>query len=336
MTIVVKASEPHDFLALVPRLVGFHPQNSIVFVAFRGTRTCGAMRYDLPSAGVATDSRHFRRIATTLVGMFSKLRGIDAVVPVVFTDEGFETPDGPVFGDFVDAVVDRFEFSGFRVRDALCVAADGWGSYFDAGVPAAGHPLGLIEDSTVHAGLPRDAPGLGDIDDWVRLPRVDAATVERVARRLDALRDAHAAGQLHPRSNLFDGVQRPDAAPTWLDLYRLADLVGFIEAGLDPEPSEIGDSAAALLIFIAASPSLRDVVLMQWAFDRETGERVYDDAVSFGAGKPADSLDTARLMLGEGRDPIRTASRPRSTCSRRSSHGPRSTTGRRCCACSPG
>src|SRR6185312_849175 len=54
MTVIVKASGPVDILAMVPSLVHMVPRNSVVFLAFRGKRTCGAMRFDLPAAATRT------------------------------------------------------------------------------------------------------------------------------------------------------------------------------------------------------------------------------------------------------------------------------------------
>jgi hypothetical protein len=50
MTVIVKASGPADLLAMVPSMVRMVPRNSVVFLAFRGKRTCGAMRFNLPTA----------------------------------------------------------------------------------------------------------------------------------------------------------------------------------------------------------------------------------------------------------------------------------------------
>ncbi|HWU57763.1 MAG TPA: DUF4192 family protein, partial [Microbacteriaceae bacterium] len=49
MQTIVKTTKPQDLLALVPHLVGFRPSNSLVLVAFRGKRTGGAYRVDLPA-----------------------------------------------------------------------------------------------------------------------------------------------------------------------------------------------------------------------------------------------------------------------------------------------
>ena len=72
---------------MLPGLVGFAPRNSIVLIAFRGRRTCGAMRVDLP---VSDDATVQKRIATHLIGMICKLPSADAIIPVVVTDDRFD------------------------------------------------------------------------------------------------------------------------------------------------------------------------------------------------------------------------------------------------------
>ncbi|GAB3606883.1 hypothetical protein GCM10027413_22920 [Conyzicola nivalis] len=305
----VTAANAADFLAVVPHLVGFEPRNSIVFVAFRGRRTCGALRFDLPRfdlpgfdlpgpAGSDDAGRRLhKRVATTLVGTLSKLQGVDAVVPVVFTDEGFGG-SGPPREHFVAAVAARLEFSGFTVRDALCVASDGWGSYLDDRCPAEGRPLAAIERSGVLDGLSADAlRPLGDVAGWAALPDVGAIDCERVAKlvlRFAALVDGTPGCPIDPRVARAIGLPRAQGP---------GDVPSTLEAILRIDPGRIEPAAAAFVIAVVRSPALRDVVMLQWAFDLETGERVLADAHRFALGAPADALPTAGLMLGRGPRP---------------------------------
>jgi hypothetical protein len=319
MKTIVTASTAQDFLALVPQLVGFESEESIVFVAFRGKRSIGAMRYDLPVVDTAqpeTANAH-RRIATTLVGMVSKLPGVDAVLPVVYTGQAFAGETGIPGAEFVRALVQRFEFSGIDVKDALCVAGDGWGSYLSRSVPESGHPLSDIHGSRIGETIPADQRrALGSIEEWTRLPRVDLAVKERVARRIRSLSEAvqwlRAAGDRDAQTAIPTGAGRSEQrrAPlseaqveAVLDAYLLDDLPYFVEMVFQCDPAQLPDRTAAMLIHVAQSPALRDVLLMQWAFDRDTGDRVLDDAGRFTAGADAGTLETSSLMLGEGRRP---------------------------------
>ncbi len=92
------------------------------------------MRFDLPTAD---ESDEIDRIAATLIGMVCRLPDADAVAAVVYTDECFGT-DGMPHAELIDALEDRAHACGIRVTDALCVAADAWGSHFDPALPERG------------------------------------------------------------------------------------------------------------------------------------------------------------------------------------------------------
>jgi len=341
MSPVVTTATAADFLALVPHLMGFEAQNSIVFVAFRGRRTCGAMRFDLPvlveSAADDAGSKFYKRVATTLVGTVSKLSGVDGVVPVVYTDETFAGSSGMPRAAFVRAVIARFEFSGFDVRDALCIAADGWGSYFDPKCPPQGRALSDIADSRVLDGVPvDDVRPLGDIAQWSTLPEASEHERQHVEKSLRTF-----ARVFDSRVLVDAGEIEDDEDDDWLydhgfdddelyndELYdddlsdddywdarrrtvsrlvrevpaQLERILARGGAGLDVDRANWGDSAA-FVISLARLPALRDVVMLQWAFDLDTGERVLSDARRFVFGAPADELGSAGLMLGQGPRP---------------------------------
>ena len=317
MTTIVKTAHAKDFLALVPQLVGFQPRESIVFVAFRGSRTCAAVRFDLPDD---SSEQHHRRVATSLVGMLSKLPGADGVVPVVYTEraylgDGGDTgapsgEQGPPHRRFVGSVIERFLFSGYRVRDALCVAGDAWGSYLDPDCPAEGRSLDDIAGSEALGEVPQLALSrFGDVTQWAALPVVDLATKERVARKLRKLARAFesersgAPAAAHADADI-SAVEADVALALGLDdPARVHDLPAVLELILAHDVARLDDRAAAFVIAISRSPALRDVVMLQWAFDLATGDRVLDDAESFAAGAPAEDLDSGVLMLGQGPRP---------------------------------
>ncbi|MCU1544396.1 MAG: hypothetical protein JWM50_2261 [Microbacteriaceae bacterium] len=308
MPTVISTPTASDFLALVPRLVGFPPCESIVLVAFRGKRTCAAIRFDLPPAAAPVET--CRRIATSMVGVLSKLGGADAVVPVVYTGDSFTAHGAPPRAAFVGAALERFRFSGFLVRDALCVAADGWGSFLDPDCPAVGRPLSDIAASAVHDAIPTaERDRLGDIEAWSALPIVDLATTERVARKLRTIAAALGRARVSGRDRGVPPCREAELVRGDVDRdvliarWQLDDLPAFAEACLDEPPERMLELDAAVLIHAAQSPALRDVLMLQWAFDLETGDRVLDDAGRFAAGEPVLSLETGPLMLGEGPRP---------------------------------
>ncbi|WP_127818684.1 DUF4192 family protein, partial [Microbacterium sp. CPCC 204701] len=180
---IVKAADAAQFLSFVPRLLGYHPAQSLVVIPFRGSRSLGAMRFDLPHDAGAVD-----RVASTVIGMVCRLPDADAVAGIVYCDAGFGEGESMPHRSLADALARRADACGLRVSDLLCVASDAWGSFIDPGSPAAGRSLSeLAREFDELAGLP--APG-GDQASGADLPATDPAERERVGRALIALGQA--------------------------------------------------------------------------------------------------------------------------------------------------
>jgi hypothetical protein len=266
---IVKTPTPQDFLALVPELVGFLPESSVVIVAFRGNRTCGALRFNLPP-GAAGD-QELRRIAGTLLGILCRISGVDALVPVVYTGERIgesvvAAEDLPQ-GAFIAAIRHRAGQSGFLLRDALCVAADGWASYLEADAPAGSgagrvlrRPLSAIAESRVNASIPgATRRGLARLHTGADLPRVDLATRERCARRL--ARYQRLGPDTGPIPELIEMVGD------------MLDPVGTAETVLGLNPADLSIDEVAALLFLMQGPATRDQMMLQFAFGEEEGRR---------------------------------------------------------------
>lgn len=260
MTVVLKASTSADFLAMVPALLHFTPHDSVVLVAFRGTRTCGAMRVDLPPAAESTAVK--KRFVTTAVGMICKIRQVDSVAIVVFTDDKFEAGSVVPHAELASILARRLEQSGFGLRESLCQASDGWASYLDAEVPAGGHPLTDIASSTITEGIPADlrvdpsAP-----PPPLRVADADEPTRDRVRSQLSRLRE------------LMDAWVEEDPEGTGeepRELLPLADLPLFAERALGWSDEDVDDNDA-LMILALQGPPMRDATMLQWATRLEVG-----------------------------------------------------------------
>lgn len=257
---IVKTKEAHDFLALVPQLIGFTPHNSVVLVAFRGNRTCGAMRFNLPQANVPATVE--KRIATSLIGMLCKVPGADAVVPVIYTAVSVSSTRGLPHERFADVLAKRAELSGFLVRDALCVGSDAWGSFLDPRCPAAGHPLRQIFSSSVYAAMPQElVHGLGSVHSGTELPTVDPALKERVGAQYRRLQKGFATSATRP--TLVSRVGE------------VINPVELAEVALGWEPSALTAQDAATLLFLVQGPGARDQMMVQFAFGREAGDAAH-------------------------------------------------------------
>ena len=310
MTLIVKATGAADILATLPVLVGFTPRNSIVLLVFRGKRTFGAIRFDLP---VATSKVVHKRVVSVCLGTLCKLAGVDAVIPVICTDDSFGDPSVIPHADFVELLVRRLSHSGFEVRDALCLATDGWASYDDPAVPASGHPLELIAESSAAARIPREWRRASDIQDLpARIPDAAPAVMQRVATELAEYRalyerlletdeqDVAAVNDVRDADARTDAGEldagEPDAGE--LDdgfdpLRRVSDLPLFAEQALSWDAATI-DADGALLLFALQGPPARDMVMLQWATSLDIGDAIWDEPrESFVGG-----IDIGDLMMG--------------------------------------
>ena len=192
MHTVIKAAGAVDFLALLPALAGYTPTRSLALVAFRGSRTLGVLRVDLPPR--AADEQTVPRCAATFVGLVCRLRDADGVVPVVYCDEQlYPSAHGTgtagtalAHAALIEAVMQRADACGLRVSDALCVAANAWCSYLES--PGSSHALTELDASPARSAVPGDIARLaGDQAAGIELPLADFAECERVGAAIEHL-----------------------------------------------------------------------------------------------------------------------------------------------------
>ncbi|MDZ8276547.1 DUF4192 family protein [Microbacterium aquimaris] len=290
MTSIVKAANAAEFLALVPRLAGYQPSESLVLVPFVGTRTAGVMRVDLP---VGADADEIDRCAATFLGMVCRLPDVDGFAAIVYTAAGFA--GGMPHRRLLDALITRADAAGLRVTDALCVAGDGWGSAFDPECPEGGHDLDRIERGA--AAMPGLSAPTGDQNTGASLPAADLATKERVARALTQLDTAVRAvfGEASDTSGRID----PQALAA---IHALDDLPALFEDVVEAESGTAAAFDLALLTWCLARPALRDVALVQWCGTVLDGDEALDAQARWEEGM-AYPTELAERMWGEGASP---------------------------------
>jgi hypothetical protein len=282
MTTIIRAEAAHDFLALVPALVGYRPSRSVLCVAFSGNRTGGVLRHDLPSGADAEDA-----VVRSVVGTTCRLAEADAVVPIVYTDRRFDGGDIP-HRDLLDGIVRRAEEAGFLVRDALCVAPDGWGSLLDEDLPPGGRPLALIDESPAAVRAAEHGPLAESPAALVRLPEPDPETAADMRRILDAL-DGSADGSERAVLEAIAAVER-----------ELGDGIDPVVAAEQLARDESRPAARlAWIIHLLGRPAFRDAMMLQVAFGPVIGELALDSAEEAAerARRSGESLDA--LMRSE-------------------------------------
>ncbi|WP_022901819.1 DUF4192 family protein [Humibacter albus] len=263
MSYRVVATSPLALLALVPELVGFEPRESLVLVAFAGKVSGGTFRVDLPPDSSESRAALF---ASTVTGMLCRLREVDGVLPVVYTDASCAT--GAPRRDVVDAIVRAASAAGFEVRDPLYVASDGWGDYTDEP-----RPIDELEAASSLRALDPDAPARGaSPKDQAALPLTDPTLRQRT---LDVLTTWKAADDV------------PD--PLWVAEY-----------SLHWDPEKVGPVAAALVASALSRPPLRDVLLLTWCWGTKVGERALRFQERFQRGEPVDDRDVELALSGRG------------------------------------
>ncbi|SJN46000.1 hypothetical protein FM104_14445 [Microbacterium esteraromaticum] len=291
MSTVIKATDPAEFLGLVPSLAGFTPRQSLVMLPFHGKRTHGAMRIDLPGTEIEAET-----FADVALQALLQVSGVDAVAFVVYTDEcAVSVPDGTLLPHLAmtEALLDVCVQTGLRLVEALCVTPDGWGDYLT--------DEARIESLEDIPGPP-SLPGIGDVSGdqlaGAALPPSNLVEREQVGRALQELThvlERHEQGRAHIGAG--DNPIALDVAAVILD-----DLPSFAEALLEM-PSDAAPYSCAALLWCLNRPVLRDAILVQWATDLDFGYHALDAQLEFsdrGSGVP-DAV--GEVFLGRGSRP---------------------------------
>lgn len=257
---ILRSSTGADFLATLPTLVGRTVTNSLLVIPFAGKRTHGVMRIDLPPVTAGGDDHD--RIASVALGAMSRIDWCDGVMFAVYTDDTF--PAGFAGHEpLITRLDERFDEAGFRVKDAYCVAADGWASWFEQDPGFDGHPLGEIAASPMATEAQRVRGG-------AELPRHDDAALPTADPDV-ALRLGIAVHDL-----LVDDVE-PDAFGR-LVTPSLPDPVDFVEKLLRRDADETPVPVLARLAAFAQNRPYRDSMMLQMAFGRKVGRRAHDES----------------------------------------------------------
>lgn len=301
MTTTVAAADAAHFLSLVPHLLGFRPEQSLVVVPFARSRSLGAMRVDLP----AGDLDQLDGAAATVIGMVCRIPDADAITAIVYA--GDSAADGLPGVPVLAAVGRAADVCGIRVVDLFTVADDGWGSHLDVDCPPGGRPLAQIEDAAARqpraVGMP---PVLAHQAAGAELPRRNASERRAVGGALRSLDDALALVSGIPR--VGGGRRRDRAEGRGVDPASLAtaceldDPPRVFEEALTLDPAALEPSRAALLVWCLSRPGLRDVALVQWATTRGGGDDALDAQLRWEEGEEYPERLGA-IMWGDGARP---------------------------------
>ncbi|MGW9114272.1 DUF4192 family protein [Microbacterium sp. NPDC055683] len=295
MTTIIRARDARSFLSLLPHVCGYRPRRSLLVVPFEDGRTAGAARIDLPER-----PEQWPEAVAVALGMMCRLRDVTQFAAVVYTDEPLVGADGMAFAGLVEALRERADHCGLEVRDALCVAADGWGAYAD------GRPTPRPLEEIAHEGaVPGGDDVLPDQGAGIAPPAVDLAERERLGRAHLELGRALAVivGDDHPGTSAIGAASSRGIPPRALATACFAaDLPVVFEECLEWDTDDLDPYLAALLVWALERPCFRDVALSQWSSDLQEGWDVLDLNERWADGD--DSLPDGPLRLkGEGPRP---------------------------------
>lgn len=242
---VLKLSTTAEAIAFLPALAGLPPQNCLIIAPFIGKHTSRAMHIlveDEPTEASA------RRHASVALGTLSRVPRCDSVVVAVYRDESFAQA-APAWHGALETILERLHSSGFHIKDAAIVAADGWMPFFD-GDPQVPQPLTELEAAARN--IPDDAaldPGL------YRLPECDAELADVVTGlMLDRIVDGGEADS-------FGRIVRADP-PNPIDV---------LESAIAARAEDASALTLARLLTQIDSEGAVDRTVLQIAFGAATG-----------------------------------------------------------------
>lgn len=280
MTTTVKATGPANFLSLVPVMLGYQPEKSIIIVAFENARSKGVMRFDIPPAGIE------HNVASTIIGLVAKVPGVTAFVPVIYTDTPALEPTNIAM---IEALDEHGHNAGLHLSDKAIIGSDGWVGLFDEMREV--HPLAELE-RTDDTGLPvREGGQMAGTE----LPGVSPEFAAEVDSSYESLKSAV--------EGLF-GEAKPERVDesALATILLLDDLVDFYEMSLNETPEVLSASHVAALVWCFERPALRDVGMLQFTRGVEAGEAGLEAQLAWEQGTEYPA-ELAQSMWGEGPQP---------------------------------
>ncbi len=290
MTTTVKAAGAAEFLALIPRMLGYTPRRSVVVVPMGRGRSLGGIRLDLPPGDAPLDG-----FAATVIGMVCRISRSDGLLAAVYTDE--KTEQSLPHVRLAAAIERAADASGLELLDVLVVGPDGWGSHVRP--TAKRRPLSELQ--TFDDTLP--PPRTGDQTGGTDLPAADSDDLAATQAAMGALEHGLAVV-----CGLPVALDDDDGAASRLDpaaleaACALDDLPGLFEDALTWDEPTLPPLRVATLAWVLSRPSLRDIALVQWATDASGGNDAMQAQLRWEDGEDYPP-DLAAVMWGEGAHP---------------------------------
>lgn len=181
----IRCTTTADFLAALPRLVGFTAPDSLFLVLFSGQQAHGALRLDLPDSEDPGVLSGYLEELESLLESARALHGRSAPAVVISSSLSFAEADGAPWRVLAAQLLTRLHGAHAEPRELCCLAPDGWVSYLDPVAPRLGRPLSDIAGSS--AATPVPPPALADLGAFRRVPASERAAVAQALTALGAV-----------------------------------------------------------------------------------------------------------------------------------------------------
>ncbi len=247
-------------------MAGYTPRDSIVILPFAGSSSVGLFRFDLPTIGP-------QQFAASALGIVCRLEEATGMIVVLYADSVDATPNSNPFAPVTEALRLTADACGIEVGDVITVARNGWFSEVD-NVVHSHREIGDPPD--VGAPKPKASQSSG-----TRLPRIDADRMRTIRAQVTALEREH--GSESPREIVE----------------RLGDVHAIFEAAVEAQRGTVDDDA--VLLWLVARPSLRDVAMSQWCHGISAGAKTLEFQLDWLDGSPNPPEDL--FLMGEGPAP---------------------------------
>lgn len=222
-TTILKATQASELLAAIPALLGFQPHDSVVVVPFRGTRTVGAMRLDLPAI---EDTDELASVVTGLVYQIEDVTG--AAIVTYGTPTQAETVSAALTSHITSRSLD--------IIDTFTVTGAEWartGEHKKTPIaPVPAHIAALAAETDQQAGgtLPEVDPALA-AEVATRIPGADAirealSGVDLIDAIEDALSFDASAGDAEHAAQIIAGLNHPALRDVALVQWARGEAVG--------------------------------------------------------------------------------------------------------------
>jgi len=226
-TSAIKLTSPHELLAVVPYLLGFHPTRSLVLLCLSNNRIGLTQRLDLPENADDVASALLPSLIT---------ENPDAVILIGFEDQEDESLPA------LEALTTALQSRAMRIHDRIVVRGGRWRS-LDCHSPSCCPP----EGSPVPE--PADVPGV--ISEFVGRGVAPHHDRESLARQVEAGPQAAAV------ATMMRELQTTAGCPT----VPRADLFTAWPRILDPDGQDITTEDAALAAVSLLDIEIRDAMV---------------------------------------------------------------------------